>query len=281
MSAHLPSTRLDHLVALRMTGPDRVAVLQGQSSNDARRVDATHAQITSFNNPKGRCYAIAVLAAWDDAHIVVVERSVAELLCTRLRMYILRAKATVEIAADLAVAGRIGDHLPAAPESNGALASAIADGTLAIEMPGARELMLWPAARVAALPEGSAAWCLADVRAGLPAVVAATVEHFVPLWLGLERLGAIDYRKGCYTGQEIVARTHYLGTVKQRLLRARSASAAQPSAKIIGDGEQALGAVVSCAPDGDAFELLIAARDSAVHRLAEPSVVLAAVTAFD
>ena len=273
--------RLDHLAVLRMSGPDRVAVLQGQSSNDVQRVTPTQAQLTSFNNPKGRCYAIAVLATWDDAHLLVTERSVAEDLLKRLRMYILRSKATLERAADLAVVGRLGGHRAAATDTTRTLACAVADGELAVEMPGARELLLVPADRAAALADDSEAWRLADVRAGLPTVVEATRERFVPLWLGLERFGAIDYRKGCYTGQEIVARTHYLGTVKQRLLRARSPFAAAPGAKVLGADGAALGEVVSCAGDGAGFALLLAARDGGPYRLAEPPVPLDDVTPFD
>jgi folate-binding protein YgfZ len=271
--------RLDHLAVLRMTGPDRVAVLQGQSSNDARRVTPALAQLTTFNTPKGRCYAVAVLATHGDAHLLVVERSVAEALCKRLRMYILRSKAAIEVAADLAVIGRIGDHRASAASPG--LACAAADGEVAVEMPGARELVVVPAARAAALPDGTDAWRLADVRAGVPTVVAETSERFVPLWLGLERLGAIDYKKGCYTGQEIVARTHYLGTVKQRLLRARSPAAAAPGAKVLGADGNALGEVVSCAPDGGGFALLLAARDGGPYRLAEPPVALDEVSGFD
>jgi hypothetical protein len=272
--------RLDHLAVLRVTGPDRVALLQGQTSNDARRVTTTRAQLTTFNTPKGRCYAVAVLAAHGDAHLLVVERSVAEALCKRLRMYILRSKAAVEPAADLAVIGRIGAHRAAAADAADGLAAAEADGELAVEMPGARELVVVPAARAAALPDGTAAWRLADVQAGVPTVVAETSERFVPLWLGLERLGAIDYRKGCYTGQEIVARTHYLGTVKQRLLRARSPAAVGPGTKVLGADGNALGEVVSCAPDGGGFALLLAAREGGPYRLAEPPLALDEVVGF-
>jgi len=273
--------RLPHLAVLRLTGADRIALVQGQASNDARRVTPAMAQLTSFSNPKGRCYAIAVLAATgDDAHLLITERSVTEALGQKLRMYVLRSKATVEVANDLALIGRIGDHRAAATDVGHHLAAASADGELAIEMPGARELIVAPQARAEALADGSDAWRLIDVRAGLPTVVAETREHFVPLWLGLERFGAIDYKKGCYTGQEIVARTHYLGVVKQRLFAARCAIAATPGSKIVGADGGALGEVVSGAPDGAGFALLIAARESSVHRLAEPAVALEDVIPF-
>jgi len=269
--------RLDHLKVLRITGPDRVALLQGQSSNDARRVDAARAQLTSFNTPKGRCYAVAVLAAHGDAHLLVVERSVAEALCKRLRMYILRSKAAVEVAEDLAALGALDGR--GAPAED--FAATPIDGGVAIRIPGGRALSVVPAARAAGLVEGGDAWRLADVRAGLAGVVAATSERFVPLWLGLERFGAIDYQKGCYTGQEIVARSHYLGTVKQRLLRARSPVAVAPGAKVVGHDGAALGEVAACAPDGASFALLLVARDAAAYRVAEPPLALDAVAGFD
>jgi folate-binding protein YgfZ len=273
--------RLPHLAVLRLSGADRVALLQGQTSNDARRVTPTLAQLTSFNNPKGRCYAIAVLAEQDGSHLLIVERSVAETLCKRLRMYILRSKVTVEVAEDLALIGRPGDHRAAATDPSRGLACAAVDDGLAVEMPGARELVVVPVARAAPLADGSDAWRLADVQTGVPTVVAETVERFVPLWLGLERLGAIDYKKGCYTGQEIVARTHYLGTVKQRLLQARSPAAALPGAKVLGPDGDALGEVVSGAPEGAGFALLFVARDGDAYRLAEPPVALDGIRSFD
>lgn len=259
--------RLDHLAVLRVSGPDRVALLQGQTSNDARRVDASRSQLTSFNNPKGRCYAIAVLAAWDDTHLLITERSVAEALAKRLRMYVLRSKAAVEAADELAVLGRLGDvdnaatgGVPVLGADPSGFASALTDGVLSIHLPDGRGLSLMPRAQAAALADGGDAWRARDVAVGLPTVVAETAEHFVPLWLGLERWGAIDYKKGCYTGQEIVARTHYLGVVKQRLYRGRVALPVAPGAKVMA-GTQAIGEVVIGAHDGAGVALLLASRE--------------------
>lgn len=247
-------TRLSHLAVLRISGADRVALLQGQTSNDARKVDASHAQLTSFSNPKGRCYAIAVLAAWDEALLLVTEASVAPALAKRLSMYVLRSKAKVELADELAVGGAFAPIEPWTTRIEG--------DALAVGLPGDRRLLVMPKAAAAGYGDASNAWRRADIEAGLPTVTPATAERFVPLWLGLERLGAIDFKKGCYTGQEIVARTHYLGQAKQQLYRARCAGAADPGTKLFAGGDQAIGDVVVAAAAADATVLLFVGREA-------------------
>ncbi len=247
-------TRLDHLAIIRITGADRIALVQGQSSNDARKVDPSHAQLTSFSNPKGRCYAICMLAAHDESLLLATERSVAPALAKKLAMYVLRSKAKVELAEDLAVCG--------SASTLDAWASATEEGTLSIGIPDSRSLRLVPRAAATSFSDGSDAWRLADIAAGIPTVTAETAEHFVPLWLGLERFGAIDFKKGCYTGQEIVARSHYLGQTKQQLYRARCSATAAPGTKLYAGTDQSIGEVAISAPDGVATALLLVARDT-------------------
>lgn len=100
------------------------------------------------------------------------------------------------------------------------------------------------------------AWRLARIRAGLPVVYPETADRFVPQMVNLDQLGGIGFDKGCYTGQEVVARLHYLGNLKRRMFRLRSVAAVAPGADVH-DGEhpQAVGEVVDCARDGAAFEL--------------------------
>ena len=249
-------SRLEHHAVIRVSGADRVALLQGQASNDARKVDVSHAQLTSFSNPKGRCYALAVLAGWDESLLLVTERTQAPALAKRLSMYVLRSKAKVELAEDLAVAG--------APSTQATWAATRDGDRLKVGVPGGRELILMPRAKAANLKDGTIAWRLADIAAGIPTVLPETAEHFVPLWLGLERLGAIDFKKGCYTGQEIVARTHYLGQAKQQLYRARCATAPAPApgTKLYAGTEQSIGEIVIAAPEGGASVLLAVGREA-------------------
>ena len=250
---------LPQLAAIRITGADRVALIQGQASNDARKVDASHAQLTSFSNPKGRCYAICVLAAQGESLLLVTERSVAPALAKKLAMYVLRSKAKVELADELAVCSdnaRLGDW------------DSAADGdALRIGIPGDRSLLLVPRASATGFSDGSAAWRRADIAVGLPTVTAETAERFVPLWLGLERFGAVDFKKGCYTGQEIVARTHYLGQAKQQLYRGRCSAGAAAGTKLYAGTDQSIGELVIAAPE-DAVDraghtLLAVAREPA------------------
>lgn len=249
-----PLVRLEHLAAIRIRGADRAALLQGQSSNDVRKVDASHAQLTSFSNPKGRCFAVAVLADAGDSLLLVTEAAIAPALAKRLSMYVLRSDAKVELASDLAVGGRRATAAPWTVRQD--------DGAPAIALPGARELVIAATARLAGATEGGAAWRLADIESGFPTVLPETVEHWVPLWMGLARFDAIDFKKGCYTGQEIVARTHYLGTAKQQLHRARSAGAALAGTKLFAGGDQPIGEVMVSAPDGDRHALLAVAREA-------------------
>lgn len=249
--------RLPQFRVLRLTGADRVSLLQGQSSNDAQRVTPGEAQLTSFNDPKGRCLAVAVLAATADAHLLVTEASVAAGLAKRLSLYILRSQVKIALADDLVVCGRLtGTDAPAWHQTQ-------AGEALEIALPDARRLVVTTTAGSTACADDDGGWRLADVRLGLPWVVAQTVGHFVPLWLGLERFAAIDYRKGCYTGQEIVARTHYLGKQKQALYRTRAAVALAPGTTVrTGDGREA-GEVVQGATAADGTqELLLVLRSA-------------------
>jgi folate-binding protein YgfZ len=156
----------------------------------------------------------------------------------RLSMYVLRAKVKLTDAGDeLSLLGLIGADaqplltgagVPAPAQVNGL---ATAGGIQAIRMYGeTRYLLCGPAAELAALkrrweaatvPGNEEDWALQKVLAGEPTVFAETSEHFVAQMLDLDRLGAIDFKKGCYTGQEVIARAHYRGGVKRHLARAR------------------------------------------------------------
>jgi hypothetical protein len=137
---------------------------------------------------------------------------------------------------------------------------------------------LW--SELALTPVGASAWAWLDIMAGVPTVLPATVEAFVPQMTNLELIGGVNFKKGCYPGQEIVARTHYLGRLKQRMYRAHVDSPQAPKA---GDpiyapnfGEQAAGTVVDAQPaPGGGFDLLavvqIASADAGVLSLQAPN----------
>jgi tRNA-modifying protein YgfZ len=225
---------LDALGVLRARGPDAVPFLQGQLSNDLTRLAADRALLAGYHNPQGRVIALLrVLQLAPGDLLAVLPRELVPTVITRLSKFILRAKVKL---VDESQSWRITGLLAAGPDTLAAAAGLdaalpatvdsvahIGDG-LAVrvaEQPS-RWLLISPAAQ---LPLASAAavapqiWQRLAIAAGEPQVYAATSEEFVAQMLNLDALGAIDFEKGCYTGQEVIARAHYRGRVKRRLQR--------------------------------------------------------------
>jgi tRNA-modifying protein YgfZ len=239
---HLQSVELADLGVLRIAGADAVRFLQGQLSNDLARLSAERSLLAGLHNPQGRTIALLRIAqlAPDDL-LALLPRELAAPVAARLAKYVLRAKVKVtDDSPSWRVTGLIASGLGAAasrPSAPLAGYPAVAgeqrrwDGRVAIcvgEQP-ARWLLLAPAAAPAAddalphcVPAGRAIWRQLDIIAGLPQVYGATSEEFVAQMLNLDVVGAIAFDKGCYTGQEVIARAHYRGRVKRRLQRFRS-----------------------------------------------------------
>ena len=233
------SGRLLHLGLLRFQGPDSVSFLQGQITNDARRLGAGRPLLAAIATNQGRVFAILQLLPHSGGIVAALPRELLQGTLERLRKFVLRAKVAIDDAgaaaagADLAIAGHHGDGaigaagLAVPDESQGYVETAgIGVGRVAAD-PGrfwvvgapaqlaARGLAGEPAAAERTLHD----WRLADVRAGLPQIYAATSELFIPQMLNLDLIDGISFNKGCYTGQEIVARTQHLGKIKRRLAR--------------------------------------------------------------
>ncbi|BAN69317.1 CAF17-like 4Fe-4S cluster assembly/insertion protein YgfZ [endosymbiont of unidentified scaly snail isolate Monju] len=264
-------TDLSHIGLIQVSGEDARDFLQGQFTNDINKVDVTHSQLSAYCSPKGRMLASFRVFERDDVLLLMVpaERLAASL--QRLRMFVLRSKVQIEDASDrLARIELSGDCapglLPIDPpsEDNGVHSL---DGYTVIRIPGDRprfqvlgepEAMqaLWEEAAATARPTSAVAWALLDIRAGIPTVYEATVESFVPQMTNLHAIEGVSFTKGCYTGQEIVARMHYLGKLKRRMYRVRIDSTHQPEpgealfSPHSGSGQGA-GRIVSSAPSPD------------------------------
>lgn len=258
---------------LAFTGPDARAFLQGQLSCDVEGLVQDAVTPGSYNTPKGRMLATFLLWAEADGYRMLLPRTLCEPIRKRLAMFILRSKVKAE---DVTAAHRLygllaGDPaevcLPlgvAAPAQ--AYGVTTAAGHTAVRLDTNRVLLVTPAgANLAATAQNDDAWTLADIRNGLPWVLPETQEQFVPQTANLDLIGGVSFSKGCYPGQEIVARMHYLGRLKERMLRAH-VDAAPPAAGTrlysAAFGAQAAGMVVDAAsaPEGGSELLAVAQR---------------------
>jgi folate-binding protein YgfZ len=259
---------LSHYGLIRVAGEDARAFLHGQLSSDVRNLPPDQAQFSSFNTAKGRMLASLMLWADGDGFLLQLAAELAEPIRKRLAMFILRSKAKAEDVSDTLV--RIGVAGPAAERVLASMFPRNPDPHLGISR-GARGTLLrlgadryelvvtpdgapalWSQLAEHATPAGYALWDRLDIRAGWPRVTAATQEQFVPQMVNLELIGGVSFKKGCYPGQEIVARTHYLGKVKRRMFLAHIASSTAP---LPGDelyspdaGAQSSGMIVNAAP---------------------------------
>ena len=280
---------LSHLGLIGFAGSDAQVFLQGQLTCDVREASTVASRPGALCTPKGR--ALATFRLWQDADGYCMQLPVGQLepIRKRLSMYVLRSKVSVSDRSGqcvrIGVAGpqagaRLAAALGTAPEALPAAgAIAQADGMQWLALEGGRfELVVQPDAAAALwttlagtiTPAGEPVWRWAAIHAGEATLHEATREQFVPQMLDLDLAGGIGFSKGCYTGQEIVARTQYLGRLKQRLYRAHldgSAMLPAPGAPLYSaDLEgQATGMVVEAAwaPAGGIDLLAVVRTDSA------------------
>jgi folate-binding protein YgfZ len=237
---------LSHLALIRAHGPDAENFLQGQLSNDIRLASDTQSQLSAYCNPKGRMLAILRVYRRGEAFFLQLPASLLEPTLKRLSMFVLRAKVKLEaVGAELACVGVSGPQATHLLEQAGVAVPDQPDacrtqGPLsAIRLPGPHPrymvigavtalIPIWTQLRSSATPVGTHAWDWLDIAAGLPCVLPETVEEFVPQMTNLELVGGVSFKKGCYPGQEIVARMHYLGRLKQRMVRGHLPDGACP-----------------------------------------------------
>jgi folate-binding protein YgfZ len=243
--------RLTHFGVLRFEGADTAAFLQGQLTCNVQALDTSRSVYGGYCTPKGRLLASFLLWKNGDAYCMMLPRVLCEPVRKRLSMYILRSKVKAfDVSNEIALFGLAG-----AGADN--VAAQLKELT-AIHLPLDRYLIVAPAAYASTIDFAGAAqrdavfWEQLDIEAGIPVIVPATQEQFVPQAVNLDLIGAVSFDKGCYPGQEIVARTHYLGRVKQRMALAHLAgdTAPSPGDKLYSPsfGDQASGMIVNAVP---------------------------------
>ena len=289
---------LSPLAVLAFDGPDAATFLHGQLSSDVAGLDADACQYTSYNSPSGRMLANFVL--WragrepGSGFRALLPGDIAAAVRKRLAMFVLRSKVTVtDLSATLARYGVGGPG--AAPALRTALGAAApppfgvarSGSATVLGVPGPRFLVLGAADEANALvtalaggaaPAGFAVWQWLTIHAGVPMITAPTQDKFVAQTANWDLLGGVNFRKGCYPGQEIVARSQYLGRLKERLFALRAPAAAiVPGDRLYSAAfdDQPCGTVVNAAPapNGDTALLAVlqlAAAASGDVRLGAP-----------
>ena len=243
---------------IAITGDDAATFLQGQLTNDVLAVAPGQAQWTGWCSPKGRLIASMLLVRRDDGYLAMLPAELAPAIAKRLAMFVLRAKVKVaDVSADFARVGLIGAHADAPLP-----AMSIGPGLAVVIAP--RDDPRLEALRKATRPATEEAWTLALIHAGIPTVVAATQEEFVPQMANFDLIGGVSFRKGCYTGQEIVARTQYRGILKKRMAVAHVEGATPTPGQSVYSpafGDQSAGTVVNAAaaPEGG-YDFLVVAQ---------------------
>ena len=225
---------------IEVRGADAASFLHGQLSRAVDALDGAEAPLAGWHDPRGRVRALLRVVRGADRWLLVTQSDVVPATAKRLAMFVLRAAVTVAPASDVAVAALLGgddawrtaqglgdEARPNGVVSLGELAFVRLGPTLR-QVLGPRAAVDRFAAQLAHAPENDAQ--LAEIRLGLPAVGALVVEHFVAQMLNLDLLDAVSFDKGCYPGQEVIARVHHLGSVKRRMRRYGCEPPAPPAA---------------------------------------------------
>ena len=269
---------LTPLAAMRVAGPDAAAFLQGQFTSDVAALAADTAQYSAWCSPKGRMLANFLLLRTEATTFeLLLPASMIDAVRKRLTMFVLRSKLTIEDTSGESVRIGVGG-----PTATTVLRTASIDaparfqchtlgGGLIVAVPGGRYMALmqpafaeqfWDRVASAARPAGFPVWQWLAIRAGIPIVTAATSDRLVPQMANWDALDGVSFRKGCYTGQEIVARTQYLGRLKERTVLAHvDGPPPGPGEKLYSPafGEQSCGTVLNAAASPGGGSDLVAA----------------------
>ena len=285
---------ISDLALIKAGGLEAAGFLHKQLTNDVEHLGSIEARLAGYCSPKGRLMATFLMWRNDEFIFLQLPRAISAALQKRLQMFVMRAKVTLLDASDeqltLGLGGRNAaavlatwfDALPEKPyaKRDHALGTLVrvADVCGAPRyqwlMSAATAQSVWPVLAATLAAGDEAAWMLSQVHAGVPQIDAATQEKFVPQMVNFELLGGVNFKKGCYPGQEIVARSQYLGKLKRRTMLVTITGTAPKAGDelfAISDPEQPCGMIVNAAPNGaggvDALvEIKLAAMDEeSVH----------------
>ncbi|HEB63177.1 MAG TPA: folate-binding protein [Gammaproteobacteria bacterium] len=272
-------TDLSHTGLISAQGNDASSFLQGQLTNDINQVTLSNAQLSAYCSPKGRVLALLLIYKQNQNRYLQVSEELIEPTLKRLKMFIMRSKVTLEDCTDqfikLGLSGadceqKIKKIFTDIPTTE--YATSQHDQLTIIRLPGIHprfELIgnnlkemkkIWSTLSQEFIPAGYSAWDLTNIQAGIPTLYSTTSDKFIPQMINLDELNAINFKKGCYVGQEVIARVKYLGKVKRRMYQASIESTFTPQA---GDmiysksHDTTIGTVVSAQPENEKKQALL------------------------
>jgi len=260
--------RLDQYGLLEVAGADARAFLHAQLTNDVEHLAPGMACYAGWCSAKGRLLATFLVVPVADGFLLQLSRDLVPAVAKRLSMFVLRSKVKISDAT-----GRWAQFGLWGPASGQPLSVTASEGAITVRIEADRSLVLAPEPSAGRYAPDAAAedWILAEIRAGRPLIAGVTQDQFVPQMVNLELAGGVDFKKGCYPGQEVVARAQYRGAVKRRMYRLRGA-ALQPGQDLYSDDApgQASGTVVNAAGDESLAVLQISAVDAGSPFRAQP-----------
>jgi len=239
-------TDLSPFGLIAVKGEDANTFLQNFLANDVREVNINHSQLTGLCNPKGRLLALFRLFQRGADSYLSLPQSLLEVTLKRLNMYVLRSSITLMDASNqlcqLGLAGTGAEEelkrvFGTVPETINSVCQTTECSILRVpgepprfEVVGEPKIMqqTWQELSHAAIPTGSNLWKLLNIRAGIPTIYPETQETFIPQQVNLEFLKGISFTKGCYPGQEVIARLHYRGKPSRRMFLAHIATPCPP-----------------------------------------------------
>ncbi len=262
---------LTHLAVLSVTGKDAAKLLQGQITCNVNDISETKSSLAAMCNPKGRAIATFLLVKKADAFLLILPVELLETVKKRLQMYVLRSDVKITDGSDeFCLLGLC------EPENTvQAFSTLIHQDIISVNFLGltSRKLLLTNVENAMRLwteqvdskgfrTGSSNEWLYLDIVSGIPWVTMATSEEFVPQMLNLDKLGGISFNKGCYTGQEIVARTHYLGKTKREMFLAecQTSTLPEPNSSIVNKDsaeQEVVGKVLLAQLDGQSCKMLV------------------------
>lgn len=203
---------LSNLKVLRFSGEDAADFLHNQVSSDVLALSHGESTFACYCEPKGRVLALMLIAKSDDAsstkdYLAIVSRSLAATIAIRLKMYVIRAKVSIEVMEDVSVAGLQSDG--EFPSSTGQLTKITPPDS------DSSYVLTEDSSNLSRSSDEINNWKFSELHKGISWLCPETSAQFLPQMLGFDQIGAVNFRKGCYPGQEIVARIHYLGKVKR------------------------------------------------------------------